>query len=205
MAPLQCNICTHKIIKHKPSLICNLCNTISHHACNKLSKSDAIYIIENSLTWSCITCNTNLFPVGLVPPITPPHRSHTKSKPHINCASCTKCLGPRQAKCPYCDRACHARCIKGELGCTKCASEIIPGYYYSNVALMGTVYAQLSEKIYNPFENLDAQDNFHTSDNDNAEADYWQEASDCLLQCNYRQHKSILPSKKLDLKIMSLM
>ena len=201
MPSLKCNICTNKIIKHKPSLICNLCNTISHHACNKLSKSDAIYIIENSHTWSCITCNTDLFPIGLAPPTPKPHN---KSKPRVPCAACTKCLGPRQANCSYCERACHTRCIKGELGCTNCASEIIPGYYFSNIALIGTEHAQFSDKIYNPFENLNIQENTHTPDNDYAEADYWQEASDHLQQCNYRQHKSISTSNKSELKIMSL-
>ena len=210
MPSLQCNICTRKIIKHKPSLICSLCNTISHHSCNKLSKSDAIYIIEKSKSWTCTLCNHDLFPVGLFPTVAPSPRSHNNSKlhanpkPHANCAACTKCLGPNQAICLWCDQVSHTRCLKGELGCLKCASEMIPGYYYSNLALMGTTYTQLSDKIYNPFEHLDIHDSLYTTDNDYAEADYWQEASECLLQCNYRQHKSIIPSKKLDLKVMSL-
>ena len=44
-----------------------------------------------------------------------------------------------------------------------------------------------------------------TNDTDNiAETAYWQEASECLLKCNYRQHKTILPTTGHELKIMSL-
>ena len=204
MCPPQCSICTHKIIKHKPSLFCNVCDTISHYVCNKLTKSDAIYIIKNSQNWTCISCNTKLFPIGLLPQQEAKSTLHNTSKPKIKCASCTKLLGPQQSTCLWCSKPCHTRCIKGSLGCTACASEIIPGYYYSNIALSATNYTNFDNKIYNPFDYTDIQNDTQPTDSDVAEAAFWEDASDCLLNCNYRLHKSISPTNKFDLKIMSL-
>ena len=202
MNPHKCHICTHKIIKHKPSLICNICNNITHYQCNKLSKSDASYIIETSHNWTCIKCTSELFPLGLLP--RPPPARLLTSEPRLHCTACNKLLSSQYSTCTWCDKPCHSRCFKGQLGCTKCASDIIPGFSYSNIALMGTYATHFNDRMYNPYDNPDIQSELHIPDNDTAEATYWHEASDCLIQCTYRQHKTILPTKNFDLKVMSL-
>ena len=202
----RCDACTKKIVKHKPSLICNICNNISHYQCNKLTKSDATYIIETSHNWTCIKCTANLFPLGLFSDsgqTTTSTRCLT-TELHKNCSACTKRLGPHFNICSWCEKPCHMRCTKGQLGCIRCANEIIPGFNYSNVALMG-ITTNLNDKIYNPFDHRDILNDVHTIGiDDMAEATYWQEASQCLLQCNYKQHKTIPHTKHDELKLMSL-
>ena len=55
-----CPICQKKI-NLKSSIKCNLCNSISHYKCNKLSFVDS-QLLKNDNDWLCYLCSKDLFP-----------------------------------------------------------------------------------------------------------------------------------------------
>ena len=201
----NCDICKSKIVRHKPSLFCDLCDKVSHYKCNKLTKSDALYIIRTSHRWTCSQCNVSLFPQFKSSGSTLLMNSQSKvngnhKKVIEKCGSCSKHLGPQRDTCTWCGLTCHQRCIKGQLGCTLCASEMFPGYNCSAQDLTGNLFKNVA--MFNPYDDI-----ILANENDNIEpeeAEYWQDASDCLLNCNYKQHKSISNSTDTDLKLFSL-
>ena len=178
---------------------CSLCESPSHPSCNKLTKSDALGIMGSSQKWTCLKCNIELFPfINSVIPGSQKPRKRREASASANCGACNKRLGDQTLSCTWCDMDCHKRCVKGQLGCLTCVTNIIPGYQYTVHELLGTGFQNTS--IFNPYADTNESD--HSPDNN--ETEFWQEASACMLECNYRQHKSISISGRNDLKVFSL-
>ena len=201
----NCNICTNRIVRHKPSLFCDLCESTSHYRCSKLTKLDASNIIQSGHSWTCYKCNVELFPF-ITSVESASHRSRrgisTPAATTASCGACNKRLGGQFEICPWCELGSHKRCIIGQLGCVSCVTNMIPGFYYTACELLDNSFENTS--IFNPYADINAtltDDNDRNPDYD--EAMFWQEASACLLNCNYRQHKTIPASGMADLKIFS--
>ena len=141
----SCSTCSKKIAKHKPSLFCDIRNTVSHYQCNYLTRSEALYIIENNQQWTCHKCVTYLFPIKLLDDNSKPHKLENQKNRDVDisvthkCSSCSKrIMKPNTLDiCDWCESPCHIKCKAGQLGCKKCASDIFPGFFCSNVELMG--------------------------------------------------------------------
>ena len=197
----SCNICDKKVVSHKPSLFCDLCCTVSHYQCNKLTKSDATYIIQTAHKWTCSLCNVKLFPLNIIARVKT-KTMYTNNTINENCGSCSKRIGPQYTPCQWCDSKCHTRCTNGQLGCTRCANNMIPGYNYNARELTGNLCENIH--MFNPYDDLNMAHSAENNDEPNDEAIFWQQASECLLNCNYRQQKSLPTSTLSELKIMSL-
>ena len=213
----KCNICRKKILQHKISLFCDTCNSTSHPSCNKLTRSEALAIIQTNNSncgWTCFKCNTEILPICAHAPIrkTPKSKSNTSTNsitittknPGIKCGACEKRTSPtaKLLVCPWCDNSCHSKCMKGTLGCLKCAKCIIPGYEYNARDLFPDHGNNTC--IFNPYSDYmhDSQDT-EDSNNNEAESEFWNMASECLLNCQYRAPKSIPNSTSTDLKVYS--
>ena len=59
----RCEACNIKIPKRKPHIVCDLCNSVKHLRCQKLTKSDASYINSLQLGWSCYQCIKEILPI----------------------------------------------------------------------------------------------------------------------------------------------
>jgi exonuclease III len=154
-----------------------------------------------------VQCNVSIFPQFSESTLLATSKSKAsgnQKKVVEKCGACNKQLGPQRGTCAWCGLSCHQRCIKGELGCTLCASDMLPGYNCSSHELTGNLFKNTA--MFNPYIDimLSATSNQNENNVDSEEAMYWQEASECLLNCNYRQHKSIPSTTDSDLKIFSL-
>ena len=58
----NCPICSKRVLPHAKQVKCCSCHLIYHMKCLTLQTENLLYIRNNSLTWFCKTCITELFP-----------------------------------------------------------------------------------------------------------------------------------------------
>ncbi len=66
----KCKLCTAKIPKFQPKLVCSLCNAIKHLKCEGLSKSDVHSMRNTGFDWTCHQCISSILPVNACPNVT---------------------------------------------------------------------------------------------------------------------------------------
>ena len=131
---------------------------------------------------------------------------NTACKFKAQCNSCGgHCYNPLNIiACPWCDMDCHKKCINNSLGCNNCCDNIIPGFRVHNYELLGNI-EQVNNKIFNPYS--------HTSNvnligdiiaNEQENNTVWNDISDHLINCNYKQPNKITFSKNTELNVLSL-
>ena len=125
-----CKSCDVRIPQNRPKLVCCFCNEVKHYRCEKLSKNDAISVIATQPhNWVCHGCMLNTLPINACWPTK--RVKSTEPKFSITCFACQgRSYSESNVKiCTWCDNTCHAKCVKGILGCTKCCENTIPGLY----------------------------------------------------------------------------
>ena len=128
-----CKKCEVRIPKNRPKLICCTCNEIKHYKCEKMSKNDAINLINKQpYDWMCSECMLDALPINACWPTKRARRND--STPAKYSITCFACQGHSYSKakvktCPLCDNLCHAKCVKGSLGCIKCCENTIPVFF----------------------------------------------------------------------------
>ena len=201
-----CDTCNVRIPKYHPKLFCTLCNLPKHYKCQKLSKSDAAYIVSNTSQWICSGCISNILPVGAC--------SRAKNNKDRGAgtfkASCHSCGGlsysPKNVSvCPWCDNTCHVKCINNNLGCNKCCEKMIPGFHVHTHQLFNSDLNQRNSSLFNPY----SQDRMHNQigeiiSNEEERNNMWNDISQFLIKCKYMQPKSIINGSSNQLNVLSL-
>ena len=59
-----CYKCNVRIPKNRPQLFCSNCDQSKHFRCQKLSKNDALHIIELNALWTCNECISDALPIN---------------------------------------------------------------------------------------------------------------------------------------------
>ena len=199
-----CEKCDVRLPKNRPKLICSYCNHAKHYRCQNLSKADAWSIIDNKkLDWICYECFSDMLPVNAVNII-------NRSKPSINHfkAKCQSCGGQSYSPknlltCPWCDQLSHLKCVNNSLGCNNCCDNMIPGFRVYNHELYGNIGH--NNFIFNPY----SQSNYSNLigdriANEEENSAVWNEISEFLIRCKYKQPKNINEPKSNELNVISL-
>ena len=201
-----CNDCKVRIPKNRPKLFCSHCDTSKHFRCQNLTKSDAQYIIERQILWTCSECLTNALPLNACCPV---KRKLTTSQTEKFKKRCTSCNGwsysARNIRtCSWCEGTVHLKCLKNELGCVKCCNDMIPGYNFSSYEI-NMDYELLNNFVFNPYDNNHFSNLIGNHiENAGRNNDYWNQISEILLSCNYKQQKNVKMSTSTELKVFSL-
>lgn len=208
-----CKTCPKKIIKHKVSVQCCICQYTFHPKCARLTPTDVSNLNSAGLNkfWFCTSCRVDTFPsIGhdiQTSATTTPKNTGQQIKlnksPRTSCHTCSK-LGnvPSLIKCNLCDNLSHARCSAGILGCKSCMQEIFPGYSYKPEELMPN--STVNNAIFDPYSahiGLGmgfSNENFETDDFD------WSAHSEMLNNCNYVPFNKVSNSRPSELKVLSL-
>ena len=201
-----CTKCNVKLIKHRPNLYCEICSTVKHHVCQGLSKNEARYILENTVNgWICRDCIVDILPVNACTSTRP---FKTPSTPSFR-AKCQCCNGMSYNQkniktCPWCDKICCKKYINFSLGCNICCEQMIPGFRVNCYELIGNFYCKNSA-IFNPYSSHNhinhVGDQILREEENNA---LWNEISESLLNCDYKQPKNIQSAKHNEPNIFSL-
>ena len=207
-----CDRCDVRVPKNRPILRCSHCKLAKHYKCQNLSRADAQNIInyKNNIDydWICNTCTLEILPVNACT-VTICRTKHTGDRFKVKCHCCGgQSYSPNNVlSCPWCDQLCHKKCINLNLGCNKCCDDIIPGFRVHNYELYG-VYGNIrhvKSSIFNPYS--------HTNninligdiiENEEENNNMWNEVSDFLIRCTYKEPKNILASKPSELSVLSL-
>ena len=64
MVIIPCSICTKTVDDNENSIYCDKCNLRVHIKCNNQNFLNYQYLNGNDDLWSCLKCNTELFPFG---------------------------------------------------------------------------------------------------------------------------------------------
>ena len=133
---------------------------------------------------------------------------NTIKQPLIKCYSCNgksaNALNFKQ--CSWCDNTCHIKCIKNQLGCTKCCEQIIPGYYYMAWEITN-IMSTKNNVIFNPYDPnhiINQIGKFGKDRENNEEQQIWNKLSDTMTRCKYYEPKQVQNSRNNELKILSL-
>ena len=215
---IKCEKCKIRIPKHRPVLVCSICNSYKHYSCNSLSKNDAVNIINNGHMrhWTCIECITSILPINCTNNNT--DSQHKRANTSANstdlnhkpdpCASCNKTISSKigsKVKCPWCSRMCHRACVHNSLGCTSCCTNIIPGYYYHAHEM--SLGCRSNYRIFNPYDTgllLNQMSTGHCENEDDDDDPIYDYITQQLNNCTYTEPKNIKMPKIDELKIMSL-
>jgi exonuclease III len=125
-------------------------------------------------------------------------------------AKCSSCNGQSYSKnnisnCPWCDQVCHKKCINGILGCNKCCDATIPGFRVHTYELYGSISTYANDCIFNPYSS--SNNAFQIGEkitNESEENSFWNEISDRLINCKYKQLKYVATPKHSELNVLSL-
>ena len=183
-----CNECKVRIPKNRPKLFCSHCETSKHFRCQKLTKSDAQYIIERQILWTCFDCLSNALPINAYCPAKGKSTSTDTEKFKKRCTSCNGwSYSERNIRtCSWCEGTVHIKCFRNDLGCIKCCNDMIPGYNFSSYEL-NMNYELLNNFIFNPY-NINHLSNSigDRIENGGQNNEYWNQISEILLSCNYK-------------------
>ena len=105
----------------------------------------------------------------------------------------------------WCDKSVHVKCHRDALGCVKCCEENIVGYNVHCVDL-NEDYGLKSDRVsFNPYSRdsiiNDLGDRIDELDHGST---YWNDLSDQLQRCEYKQPLHVKPATFNELKILSL-
>ena len=105
---IRCETCDVKIPKTHPKLRCTFCNELKHLACQKLSKSDANYLICMETQWICRECILEILPIGGCLSAKPDNDTINK-KFKVKCFCCNGfSYSPRNVRtCEFCMNQVH--------------------------------------------------------------------------------------------------
>lgn len=205
MVQIDCHHCHLRISKVTTHLKCSLCNSKFHPKCQGHSKKDALLTLKINPHWVCRPCITAILPINCCSPsprdITKPPKFKSK---------CSSCLGwsytPSNVKiCAWCDSPVHNKCLKGDLGCVKCCSSLIPGYMVTTYDLNESYNSSVTS-VFNPYDrNLAANQIGESIDDGNsADVEFLNSIAEVLASCKYQQPKNINSPSSHELKVFSL-
>ena len=201
---LRCDKCDIKIPKNQPKLRCTICNEVKHLKCQKLTKTEANYILYTKTSWSCRECITSILPVDACSAPANSKQS-TAAKFKIKCSVCDGySYTPGNVRnCFYCENQVHVKCWNESLGCTTCCRDMIPGFHEYTHDIIGDPYLK-NNKMYNPYSSTHFTqvigDVFESAEANGA----FNEVSEFLVNCKYKQPTMTQPSTKTELSIFSL-
>ena len=200
-----CDKCDVRIPASHPSLHCSLCHTLKHARCQNLTKTEALSIANNNeINWTCYDCISSILPINACAQ----RKSHNNTAPKFK-QKCGACSGysytpSNVSVCSWCDRPCHNKCVKGQLGCLTCCATMYPGYAVNIWEIVGDLNF-CNDKIFNPYDPSKLANII--GDKIENEIEYncmWQEVSDFLRECKYKQFINSTESKPGELKTFNL-
>ena len=201
-----CSNCCAKLLKHRPNLFCSICNTTKHYRCQGMSKTEAQHTLNNTVNgWICKECIVDILPVNAC---TNTRTVKVSTIPSFR-AKCQCCGGmsynqKNTKNCPWCLELCHIRCVNNSLGCDKCCEQMIPGFRVNCYEIIGEFYYK-SSAIFNPYSNQHHTNFIGDQISREQENDsLWNEISDSLMNCEYKQPKNIKFPKQNELNVFSL-
>ena len=204
-AKKACSTCNSKLIKHRPNLYCSYCNTVKHFRCQGLSKTEAQFILESTVNeWICRDCIVDILPVGAC--VSRRNKAQTTPKFKAKCQCCSRMSYNQKniSTCLWCDKLCCKKCNNKSLGCNNCCEDMMPGFRANCCELIGDFYYK-NNAIFNPYSNQNninlIGDQISREEENDAS---WNEISEILLNCNYKQPKNIKSAKHNELNIFSL-
>ena len=200
----RCELCNTKIPKLY-SLTCCFCSQIKHLKCQGLTKADAIKIWPNRETWSCKECNYEIFPIDLC---RQPKLDTKIKKFKSKCAACNgySYKSGNVRTCWICEGKVHKKCLRDNLGCINCCSELIPGYFCHNykLELLGAESIK-NNNYYNPYSSSHRiQQIGDVLDEAAQNFTVWNDASEFLMKCKYKQAYSEKSPSNNELNLLSL-
>ena len=199
-----CEKCDVRLPKNRPKLICAYCRCAKHYSCQKLSTADAWSIIDNkAYDWTCYECLADMLPVNAPVKIDRSKPSKESFKAKCQCCDGLSYSPKNITTCPWCTQLCHIRCVNNSLGCNNCCDNMIPGFRVHNYELYDRI--DHNKYIYNPY----SQSNFSNLigdriTNEQENNAMWNEISEFLIRCKYKQPKHIRQPKPNELNVMSL-
>ena len=201
-----CEKCEVRLPKNRRKLVCSNCNKIKHYRCQNLSRADAESIIQDtSYQWTCGDCFAWMLPVNACA-INHSKTAVTVPKFKVKCNCCSGySYSPRTiSTCPWCDMATHVKCLNGSLGCNNCCSSMMPGFHAHSYELLG-VMERKNNEIFNPYSHLHhvnlIGDRIANVEENNS---LWNDISDILVSCKYKQPKHVTAPKPNELNVLSL-
>ena len=216
-----CGTCNKRISKNYPPLNCATCKQSKHYKCELLSKNEAKALISANSLWTCKSCTKSRNTLSNAHADACTDVEVNKSDVRVDVAAshvtthnfklqCHACLGwaysTRNVKaCVWCEKFVHLKCNRGVLGCVTCCEEIIVGYH-TNCFDLNENYQPKTDKVsYNPYhrECLINELGDRLGELDNS-SDYWNELSELLLNCEYKQPSHVKSATSSELKILSL-
>ena len=203
---LRCEKCDIKIPKNQPKLRCTVCNNLKHLSCEKLTKADAEYIIHCKVAWTCYECILTILPVNACEVPKNRKENPTKNNFKIKCSVCNGfCYTPRNVRiCDFCENNVHVKCWNQSLGCTTCCEDIIPGFRAFSYELLGVPDFK-NNKMYNPYSSSHfTQLIGDIFDRENENNDMFNELSEHLINCKYKQARMTCVASDHELSIFSL-
>ena len=206
---VKCEQCDQKIPKNQPKLRCSICCDFKHLKCQKLTKSDASYIIQLKIDWTCNECLSSILPINGCS--APKRRKVTNSSGQKFKIQCASCYGysytPKNVRtCAFCDGQVHVKCWNNDLGCTACCESIFPGFHAYTYEIVGDPYLK-NDKFYNPYDSGHyTQLIGDMMENRNVDSSF-DAVSEILVNCKYNKPNSAITSKSKsnnELNILSL-
>ena len=196
-----CPKCHKRVPKNRPKLYCTICDQMKHFSCQGLSKTDAEYIINAQISWTCTDCITKILPINACRK----QKGSLSTVFKVKCSSCSGyCYSSTSIRvCCFCDGSVHLKCFKNNLGCVKCCEDIIPGFHVNLYELYDD-YVRLNNSVYNPF----IREHFtnligDAISNEEHHNSMWNEVSELLVNCKYKQQKHVKKSGPAELKVFS--
>ncbi len=203
---IKCDLCTVKIPKYQPKLVCSMCKSIKHLKCQGLSKSDVRSMIDDSFEWTCYQCISQILPITACPSAT--HKTSRNSNTPRFKSKCSSCDGysysPKNVEmCHWCNENVHRKCCRGALGCLTCCQSMIPGANVHNYELLGD-YNYKNNQTFNPYHNSHLTMQIGDLIENEASSNIWQDISDFLVKCSYKRPSHNNVPKEDELDILSL-
>ena len=209
---VKCGKCLTRIPPSRRNLICHICSQIKHHKCQNLTKSDVDAIIGTpGYKWSCFECLSAILPINACftssyqnSSVTLSHNTSTRIK-----VTCYACRGMSYSErnistCPWCEKICHNKCIKGALGCLKCCDFMIPGHKHYAYELLD-VDSHVNNAVFNPYDRSSFVNYIGDQINSAEENDeIWAALADKLDRCKYRSPSEIKRPQNDELGMLSL-
>ena len=90
-----------------------------------------------------------------------------------------------------------------ELGCKTCCESMIPGFNYEPYQLLDD-YSHLRDVIFNPYDRENIANEIGNQFENEQDTDYFDEISNILVGCNYKQPKHLKNPKDNELEVVSL-
>ena len=93
--------------------------------------------------------------------------------------------------------------MKHELGCKTCCESMIPGFNYEPHHLLDD-YSHLHDLFFNPYDRENIANEIGNQLDDEQDREYFDEISNILVECRYKEQKHVQNSGANELKLFSL-